>query len=1070
MHAQVVGATLSGTIVDASGATVPNVTVTIKNTETGIVRSATTNSAGLYSAANLQPGNYEVTASATGFGSQSAKLKLTVGAQETLPFALKVGSTSQTVEVTDIDPTINLVDSTLGGLNNEVQIKQLPLNGRSYTDLAALQPGVYTVQNLPSGSTRDRESRGYGSQISISGFRPQQNNYRLDGVSINDPSNSGPGSILGGNLGVDAISEFSILTTDYSTEYGRSSGGVVNATTKSGTNLFHGTAYEFLRNSALDSANYFDITKPPFRRNQFGASLGGPIKKDKLFFFANYEGLRQVLNLSQNSFVPSLNARSGILSTGVVTVDPQAARFLNAFYPLPNAPGPSADVGAFVFGRPQDSTENYFITRIDESISNKDSLHGTYMFDWANTTEADEFKNKLVNNETHNQLLELDETHLFNAQMLNQVRVGVHREYEGAPASASTINPAAADPAFGTIPGDSAAQIQIQGLTNFTGGLSAIAPQLDPFTSWQIYDDGSYVRGIHSIQFGGSLEWIIDNRYNTPRPGGQFNFASLADFLTNTPLTLSADGPNSSTPRDMRDKTLGLYIEDNIRFRPNLTINVGMRYEPSAVPYEEHGKVASLLTLASPAPQDLKVGNPLYQNNTLRNFAPRIGFAWDPFKTGKTSVRGGFGLYDQAVVATFFGNPFENSPPAYLSVNAANLVQGDFPTIAYQKGLALIGSGSTEQERIAYVQQHPGRSYVMQYNLNIQRDLAQNLTLLVAYAGSHGVHGITNCDDCNIVQPIIAPAGYLWPCEPFSPTTGCGGIGSGLRVNSTVGREPTTLFDNSSSYNGLQTQLTKRMAHGFQVQGSFAWQRSIDTASGNSESDQFINGISSEFIFRRIQRAPSDFSTPKVLSVNYLWEVPKPSSISGFAGGILGGWQMGGVFTASSGIPFTPIMAGDPLGLNSTDPWSFPDRLRGPGCQSLVNPGNVQNYLKVQCFNAPPAVNVNGVNYIRLGNAGRNEVYGPGLTNLDVSFVKNTNIRRISETFNVQFRAELFNVLNHPNFQVPVDNGQNAILDPTISGIGIAPADPLTDSISSVPLTSTTTTSRQIQFALKVIW
>jgi len=520
----------------------------------------------------------------------------------------------------------------------------------------------------------------------------------------------------------------------------------------------------------------------------------------------------------------------------------------------------------------------------------------------------------------------------------------------------------------------------------------------------------------------------------------------------------------------MRDKTLGLYINDNIRFRSNLTINVGMRYEPSAVPYEEHGQVASLLTLTSVAPQGLKLGNPLYANNTLHNFAPRIGFAWDPFKTGKTSVRGGFGLYDQAVVATFFGNPFENSPPFYLSVNAANLSQGDFPTTAYNKGLALIGSGSTQQERIAYVEQHPGRSYVMQYNLNIQRDLSQNLTLLVAYAGSHGVHGITNCDDCNIVQPISSPLGFLWPCEPFSPKTGCGGIGSGIRVNPTVGREPTTLFDDSSVYNGLQTQVTKRMAHGLQLQGSFAWQRSIDTASGNSESDQFINGISSEFIFRRIQRAPSDFSTPKVLSINYLWEVPTPNSVSGFAGGILGGWQFGGVFSASSGIPFTPIMAGDPLGLNSTDPWAYPDRLGGPGCKSLVNPGNVENYLKVQCFNVPPAVVFNGVHYIRLGTAVRNNVYGPGLTNLDVSLVKNTYISRISDSFNLQFRAEFFNVLNHPNFQVPVGNGQNAILDPTISGVGVVPANPLTDSISSVPLTSTTTTSRQLQFALKVIW
>jgi hypothetical protein len=1061
LRAQVVGATLSGTITDSSGGLVANAVLTILNDETGVVRTVSTNEAGVYSAPNLQPGNYTVTTAAAGFASESTKLTLTVGSQQTLNMSLKVGTSMQTVEVSDSTPNINLVESTLGGLNTETQIKELPLNGRSWTDLAILQPGVTAVHNVPNVSTRDRESRGYGDQITVSGARPQQNNYRIDGVSINDPTNGAPGSVLGGNLGVDAISEFSVLTTNYSTQYGRASGGIINATTKSGTNQFHGDVYEFLRNSALDASNYFDIQKPPFKRNQFGASVGGPIKKDKTFIFGDYEGLRQVLNLTQNSAVPSANARNGILSTGNVTVDPEAARFLAAFYPLPNTPT-SGDVGSYIFGRPQVTNENYFIVRADQIFSEKDILHGTYMFDRANTNEVDEFKNKSVQTLTHRQVFSLDESHSFGSNFLNDARFGLVRYYIGGPASATAINPLVSDTSYGFVPGNSAGQISIGGITNFTGGLSAVAPQIDPWTDWQGYEDANLSKGIHSLKFGGSIEWIEWNRVAGTRAGGQFNFASLPAFLTNHPQSLTADAPNSVSPRAIRQKVFGLYIQDDIRFRPNLTFNVGVRYEPATLVTELHGKIGSLLTITDPVPH---LGNPLYHNNTLHNIAPRVGFAWDPFKSGKTSVRAGFGLYDQLPLPAYFGNPESNTPPFYESVNASKLSPGDFPINAFLKAT----TGGLISQRVPFVEQYPGRSYVMQYNFSIQRELARNLTLLIGYVGSHGVHGITNTDDANIVLPIASPLGYLWPCEPFDPVTGCGGIGSGTRLNPFVGREPATLFRNSSVYNGLNVQVTKRITHGLQAQGSFTWQKSIDTASGNPTADQYINGISSEFLFDpRVQRAVSDFNVGKVLTLNAVWDIP--TFTTGFASGLVSGWQMSGIFTASTGVPFTPLLAGDPLGLNSTDPFAYPDRLNTPGCKSLVNPGNVQNYLKVQCFAVPPAVVYNGVHYIRLGNAGRNEVPSPGLVDLDFSLVKNTYIKRISETFNVQFRAEVFNILNHPNFNVPVYNGQQVILDPTISGIGIVPANPLTDVISQVPLDSTSTTSRQLQFAIKVIW
>src|ERR1700730_3836075 len=310
-HAQVVGGSLSGTITDESGAAIPSTTVSITNVATGVTTNVTANAQGIYNAPNLLPGNYQVTVSAPGFQTAiESGVILTVGAQQVLNVAMKVGTVTEKVEVTGQSPDVQLASPTISGVISSNTIVELPLNGRSWTDLATLQPGVSSIHDMISVSSHDRLGRGLGDELSISGGRPQQNTYLLDGININDYSNQGPGSILGGNLGADAVSEFTVLTTNYSTEYGRTSGGVISAITRSGTNQFHGSAYEFLRNSAFDARNYFDqATIPEFRRNQFGASAGGPIRKDKTFIFADYEGLRQNLCFSEQDQVPSLAIR-----------------------------------------------------------------------------------------------------------------------------------------------------------------------------------------------------------------------------------------------------------------------------------------------------------------------------------------------------------------------------------------------------------------------------------------------------------------------------------------------------------------------------------------------------------------------------------------------------------------------------------------------------------------------------------------------------------------------------------------------------------------------------------------
>jgi hypothetical protein len=466
-YAQGAAATLTGTVSDRSGAVIPKAEISAKNAATGVVRGGETNSAGLYTVPGLPPGNYAVSVTAAGFSTAvRTNITLTVGAQQVLDFTMQVGQVSQTVEVTEEAPNVELASSTISGSVDQRSIVELPLNGRSWSDLATLQPGVSSIKTLPNVTNPDRIGRGLGNQLTITGARPQQNNYLINGISMNDYTNGAPGSMLGGNLGVDAIQEFSVLTTNYSAANGRTSGGVISAVTKSGTNTFHGNAYEFLRNSALDARNFFDGEQiPPFRRNQFGASAGGPIQKDKTFVFGDYEGLRQALSVSQVSTVPSPAARNGLLcappdcsTTTQVTVDPLVKPYL-AFYPLPDpneallcpfdscVPG-TGDTGISRFAGSQISKENYFTVRLDHNFSTKDQLFGTYMFDDSPLTQNDEFNTKIISARTRRQIVTLQENHLFSPSLLNSVRVGFNRSFGASPLGATAVNPLSYQSAF----------------------------------------------------------------------------------------------------------------------------------------------------------------------------------------------------------------------------------------------------------------------------------------------------------------------------------------------------------------------------------------------------------------------------------------------------------------------------------------------------------------------------------------------------------------------------------------------------------------------------------------------
>ena len=1072
-RAQVAGATLSGTVTDASGAVIPRAQVSIKNIATGSTRNVATDAAGFYTAPDLLPGTYDVTATAPGFATEvQSGVVLTVGAQQVLNLLMRVGRVTEKVEVAGAAPAVQLATSSLSAAVNSTTVRELPLNGRSWTDLATLQPGVSPILTQPSQS----ENRGYGDQLAISGARPQQNNYRLDGVSLNDYSNGGPGSVLGGNLGVDAIQEFSVLTSNYSAEYGKTSGGVVNAVTHPGTNQFHGSVYEFLRNNALDARNFFDGDIAPFRRNQFGASAGGPIRKDHTFAFGDYEAIRQSLGLTSVVAVPSAAARSGHLCSQpgtppactptTVTVDPAVPPFF-ALFALPNGPilG-NGDSGVYSVPEQQTVNENFFTTRIDHRFSEKDSLFGTYMFDKAPLIFPDNFNDVLLGALTKRQILSLEQTHIFSPTFVNAARFGFNRVFANGPETLSAINPAAADPSLGTVPGYTLGTLLVPGIDKYQGGLNAQSVSLFRWNSFQGYDDAFLTRGLHAIKFGVAFERDQLNEFIIQAPGGEVHFGSLSDFLTNKPQLFFAAFPKALTPRGNRQSIFGLYVQDDWRWRPNLTLNLGLRYEMSTVPTEVQGKLSNLYNLSDATPH---LGDPYFQNPTLRNFEPRLGFAWDPFRNGKTAIRGGFGVFDGLPLLYQFANMNGAAAPFFQLGSTSTAQPGSFP-----KGLfSQIGPSS-----FAYVsvEPNPRRNYVLQWNVNIQRELTPSVTALVGYVGSRGVHQPFRSGDANIVIPTLTSAGYLWP----SP------VGSGTNLNPNAGQIRYVNWGGDSFYDGLELGVTKKMSRGLEFQASYTWGKSIDTSSSSSIEDNFINSVASPpWINLKMNRAVSDFNIGRTLVISGTWRIPERKSLSGLAGWVANGWELGSIYKANDGAPFTATFGsdGDPQGMKSTDTWAFPNRLIGPGCSSLVNPGNPNNYIKTQCFAPPTApsaaffsakaplgcdpasgsLNPADPNYLWCfnlrGNSGRNILTAPGLSNLDFSIFKNNPVRRISESFNVQFRAEFFNILNHANFAVPNNPGNTDIFDSHGAPTGVTGL-----------LTSTATTSRQIQLALKVIW
>ena len=1034
--AQSAGGTILGRMTDPAGAVIPNGQVVIKNVETGVARTVATNGSGLYQAPNLSPGIYEISATAAGFGTTVVNnAELTVGAELKVDVSMKIGAVGQQVVVESSHTNIELSSSEMSQVVGTKTIVELPLNGRDWTQLAQLQPGIAQVRSQ-NGTDTNRAQRGNGVDITISGSRPNENNYRLNGISINDYANSAPGSALGTNLGVDAIQEFSVLSSTFAAEYGKVSGGVVNAVTRSGTNAIHGTAYYFIRNSALDARNFFDVTRTaalPFRRNQYGGSAGGPIKKNKTFWFVDFEGLRESLATTSTATVPS----PAIRSTAVASIQP----FL-AIYPLPNgAISTNGQTGSYIFPSTRVSHDDFLTGKFDHRFSDKDSFNATYLWDNGLFNAPDEMNNKLVGAASRRNNITMEESHIFSPTVFNSARFGFARTHATNNTVQQDLNSALSNPALAFIPGHEVGGIQISGITTFGGGVHGPDENNFHYNSFQGYDDIYVTRGIHSLKFGGVFERMQDNLFAGFTTDGLFAFGSLTNFLANIPSTFSGLLPASDNTRGIRQSLGGVYAQDDIRLRPNLTINVGIRWEMVSVPTEVNGKIANLKNITDAAST---IGF-LFNNPTKKDFSPRLGFAWDPFKNGKTSIRGGIGIYDALPLAYAFTNRFPRTPPFFeqgsIGYTAGRSPANFFPT----SGFTLIGPATF---RAIYVQPNPPRAFKTQYNLNIQRELAKDTVLTVGFVGARGRNMVNGNDDTNFALATTTNP-YTW-------------LASTPKINTNFGRIAETDWGGDTWYNALQVNLKKNFSHGLMAQLAYTWAKSIDTGSNAFSTNEFINTVGDPYgLFDPLlNKGLSDFDIRHNVVFNFLYQVPVPKTWNAFARNVVGGWQVGSIFTASTGNPMSVVLnndrAGTKNGLTSNQAGERPNYVSGcnptaPSASDLANAklGSVA-YINTSCFTFPAQ--------FTLGNLGRNSLTGPGLQNLDFSFFKTTSVPKISENFKVQFRAEFFNVLNHVNFAQP-DVAHYTIMD--VNG---------NINSNAGQIIGTQTLSRQIQFGLKFLF
>jgi carboxypeptidase family protein len=1056
-----VSASIAGRIEDASGAAVPETAVAVTSQETGVTRTVTADAAGDYRVLSLPVGRYEIKAEKAGFkAAVQTGINLVVGQQAVVNLRLEVGEVQQQVTVTGEAALVNTTTASVAGLVGEKAVKELPLNGRSFDTLIALNAGSVAVTSEKGGGVAAQS----GNLFSVSGRRWSENLFLMNGVEYTGPSlgHSIPGGVSGQMLGIDAVREFNVLSDTYSTEYGKRAGGQVSIVTQSGSNQLHGSLFEFLRNSKLDARNFFDQgTIPPFKRNQFGGAAGGPIRKDKTFVFGNYEGFRQRLGLSYVTFVPDDNARKGLLPnaqgvpTPVAGLVPGMLAYM-AFWPEPNGPNLGGGI-AETFSNPlQSIREDFGTVRVDHTFSDKDQLSAVYTVDdgYNLTPMQDPLFASLT--ALRSQVLSLQETHLFSPSVINTFTAGISRagfDYSNPPLISLPSN-------LLFVPGEFPGRIGIGGgntvgNTSLTvAGGTITTRQTSARTPFTYQDGVQVVKGSHQISAGVWFQRLRSNELAHRTGSGVSTFTSLQTFLQGTVSQFQV--ASALTPRYWRQLEGAWYIQDNIQVRPNLTVRLGLRHEFTDGFNEATGRASNFnfdsngVLLTTPT-----VGSSVYkENNSKWLFGPRVGIAWDPFGKGKTSIRAGFGThYDLIDVLSLLVNPLPpyNSIATFANVPFLSIVPVS-PSTPFPPPCGPGVPSPCTTFAPGGVQPNIKTPTVEEWNFTVEQGITPNTSLRLSYVGSHGFHQMASANANSLHSQICSnPAGCV-----------SGGVGSarGLVAQGAeyipVGTRPNPYLANgnmffsvvNSSYNALLVELTHRFSSGLQFRANYTWSRDLDfqTGYGNADANNNGQGLEDPYNPKRDWGPSAQNVTNKfVFSGGY--ELPfgqKKSWLSGLTGAgekLVSGWQVNWIVTARSGFPFTPTAGSNRSGNGDS---SAPDRPSvNPAFTGPVILGKPEQWYNPNAFILPVAGTY--------GNLGRDSLIGPGLGDLDLSVFKTTSI---TERVSLQFRAETFNLLNHTNFYGPPL--------PVFSGTAISP--------SAGIITSTTTTSRQIQFGLKLVF